>query len=108
MVTTCFICGLKISNAEGYMLSYLNVGNGDDNKAVYTCKEYHKKSKEKQTKRDAERTFLLNKIFELTRRIENLEGNSFPIGNIFDQMRRKQLNPNGHPLGCPCTGCYRL
>lgn len=107
MTTTCFICGLKISNAEGYMLSYLNTGK-ENNMAVITCTKYHKKKMLRQTQKDADIQFQYRKLMELEKRIESLEGNSFPIWNIFDQMRKQQLNPNGHPLGCPCNGCYRL
>jgi hypothetical protein len=99
LVTTCFICGLKISDGEGFALSYLNVGNGDKNMAIHICKEFHRKKKEKQTRLEV-----------LEKRVEQLEGvvrNLLPMGGQqpYNTNPNPFLTPNGHFLGCRCKEC---
>lgn len=110
MTTTCFICGLKISNAEGYALSILNIGNGDQNEAALICKEYHKKKMERQTSimvKLHQRKYVNNKLEELERRIETLERNSFPIPPR-SIPATWSFNKNGHLEGCLCIRCSDL
>ena len=106
MTTTCFICGLKISNAEGYALSILNIGNGDKNEAALICKEYHKKKKERETKKYVKESDLELRVKVLENKVEVLERNSFPIPppppSILSTFT---FNKNGHLEGCQCIRC---
>lgn len=114
MVTTCFICGLRISNAEGYALSILNIGNGDKNEAALICKEYHKRKMERQTSimvKLHQRKYVNNKLEELERRIETLEKNSFPFPPMPPPPPpppQFTFNKNGHLEGCQCIRCFDL
>jgi hypothetical protein len=97
LVTTYFICGLKISDGEGFALSYLNMGNGDKNMAAHICKEFHRKKKEKQTKFEV-----------LEKRVEQLEGIMRNLSSMGGQQP-PLLNQNGHiwTYTCPrCVGIY--
>ena len=112
MTTTCFICGLRISNAEGYALSILNIGNGDKNEAALICKEYHKKKMERQTIKEVEKEVKFEKLVELEKRVEQLEKKSFPFPpspppppSILPTFT---FNKNAHLQRCQCIRCFDL
>jgi hypothetical protein len=85
MTTTCFICGLKISDAEGHMLSILNIGNYEKNQASYICKRYHKKKKEKQIRKYVKESDLELRVKILENKVEYLDRNYW-----YNKIEKKQ------------------